>query len=113
VAAVALAFMVSHVPDAGVTCTVGIYPSMTEAPLATTTAFVEKRLGESSRTVVFRFDPPVPVVPGESYAIGRQCPEGVSGYFSWGDPYPYGSVIAPGGSPQPTADFIFGTYSLP
>ncbi len=36
----------------------------------------------------------------------------LSWQFSYGDPYPAGQMVDYGGTPSPSADFVFITYTL-
>lgn len=98
---------------AGVTTTVGVFTDITQPPLATTSTLIAPAApGELNRVVSFAFDPPVPLVKGASYTLGLYAPFNVSWEFAFGDAYPAGQVVHSDGSPlNPTADFVFTTYS--
>lgn len=113
-AQVDLLLIVNQVPSSGVETTVGLFTDITQAPIATTVAFVEGAVpGELRRTISYGFDPPVPLDKKTTYTIGWYGPAEASWEFAFGDPYPPGQVVLYNGVPlNPIADFVFTTYAL-
>ncbi len=113
-AQVDLLLIVNQVPSSGVETTLGLFRDITQAPTATTVAFVAGAApGELHRTVSYTFDPPVPLDKKTTYTLGWYGPADASWEFGFGDSYPPGQVVLYDGNPlNPTADFVFTTYAL-
>jgi hypothetical protein len=113
-AQVDLLLIVNQVPVGGVFTTVGLYADITQAPIDTTIAFVDAPApGEVTRTIHYIFDPPVPLTKRQTYTIGWRGGTETSWVFAFGDHYLSGQAVMSDGSPvNPTADFVFTTYTL-
>ena len=105
----------SEFPEAGYTATVRIREGSPQGEvLGTSTAFIPgPQLPGGVIEVLFPFDPPLSLTPGETYLIEWATPEEGDAVLTWmvaeGDPYPQGTAFDCSGTAIPDEDFLFAT----
>jgi hypothetical protein len=118
-AQVDLLVIATDIPAEGLSSRVGLFQDITQPPIAMADATLAGPIaGTRDVTVSYRFDPPVALVGGTLYTLGWYGPPTgpagatMSWEFTYQAPYAPGQAVNSSNvALNPTADFVFTTYS--